>query len=514
MWRESAKVPENFQKLTVNPDQLNHLCLLSNLIPLTSHRHTPSYGFEHPSDASHSLLSRLPRNPARSLGRMAGKDEASSSAAGSSGEKPASGSFKHIGNKMKRTELYRKYKADKRKAKLSRRSAQAKEERGEDGAAKKAARLAANKTRTIENTRDFNPTIINAPNTHEGPGPSNLDKGKGKESDEGSDAEGEEQEVVEEQEAAEEVDDDEDPSAPPAILITASMPSSTTSPHLESLNARSHPSERTREFIDELLSVFPGAEYRPRAKAQGAGLGKICSWARSRRYGAILVIGESRKSPFSLTVISLPHGPTAFFRLTSISTGAEIYGKARPTPHTPELILNNFTTVLGHRVGRVLQSLFPKIPQLEGRQAVTCHNQRDYIFFRRHRYMFKSSEKTALQEIGPRFTLKLHSLKEGLPKGAGVWDGKYQGEWAEVEEVELQALEKGEEEGGEEVAEGEMQEEAARGVKARKKEEDKVATTSTEGKKGKKRERGEEETTGLDFQWKPKMSVSRRNFYL
>lgn len=436
---------------------------------------------------------------------MAGKEES-----GDAG-KAASGSFKHVGNKMKRTELYRKYKAEKRKAKFGRRSAQAKEERGEDGAAKKAARLAANKTRTIENTRDFNPTIINAPNTHEGPGPSNLttqagaeSKGDGQDSDSSrEEGEGVGAEEMEEQEAAEEADDDEDPSAPPAILITTSMPSSSTSPHLESLNARSHPSERTREFIDELLSVFPGAEYRPRAKAQGAGLGKICSWARDRRFGAMIVINESRKVPFALTVIQLPHGPTAFFRLTSISTGAEIYGKARPTPHTPELILNNFTTVLGHRVGKVLQSLFPKIPQLEGRQAVTCHNQRDYIFFRRHRYMFKSDSKTALQEIGPRFTLKLHSLKEGLPKGAGVWDGKYTGEYAELEPEEMEAMVKGGD-GEEAEAAGEIGE----GVSAA----DQASTASTA--KNKKRQRGDEETRGLDFQWKPKMSVSRRNFYL
>jgi ribosome production factor 1 len=31
------------------------------------------------------------------------------------------------------------------------------------------------------------------------------------------------------------------------------------------------------------------------------------------------------------------------------------------------------------------------------------------------RYAFRSSEKAALQEIGPRFTLKLRSLKKGLP---------------------------------------------------------------------------------------------------
>lgn len=33
----------------------------------------------------------------------------------------------------------------------------------------------------------------------------------------------------------------------------------------------------------------------------------------------------------------------------------------------------------------------------------------------RHRYAFRSTEKVALQEIGPRFTLKLRSLKKGLP---------------------------------------------------------------------------------------------------
>jgi ribosome production factor 1 len=31
------------------------------------------------------------------------------------------------------------------------------------------------------------------------------------------------------------------------------------------------------------------------------------------------------------------------------------------------------------------------------------------------RYAFRSVEKVALQEIGPRFTLKLRSLKKGLP---------------------------------------------------------------------------------------------------
>lgn len=50
-----------------------------------------------------------------------------------------------------------------------------------------------------------------------------------------------------------------------------------------------------------------------------------------------------------------------------------------------ELILNNFTTLLGNSVGRLFGSLFPPQPQFRGRQVVTLHNQRDFLFFRRHR---------------------------------------------------------------------------------------------------------------------------------
>jgi ribosome production factor 1 len=79
----------------------------------------------------------------------------------------------------------------------------------------------------------------------------------------------------------------------------------------------------------------------------------------------------------------------------------------------------------------MFQTLFPRLPEFEGRQVVTLHNQRDFLFFRRHRYVlrvisddkkstvsryaFRSTEKTALQEIGPRFTLRLRWLKKNIP---------------------------------------------------------------------------------------------------
>lgn len=86
---------------------------------------------------------------------------------------------------------------------------------------------------------------------------------------------------------------------------------------------------------------------------------------------------------------------------------------------------------------------------------VTLHNQRDYIFFRMHRYVFKDVEvagergrgdrttgatqvgvggekagkdigvRVGLQELGPRFTLKLRRVERGVCEGM-EWEWKGQ----------------------------------------------------------------------------------------
>lgn len=132
--------------------------------------------------------------------------------------------------------------------------------------------------------------------------------------------------------------------------------------------------------------------------------------------------------------IHLPAGPTAYFKLTSFRPSHAIHNHGRCTSHEPELILNNFNTRLGRTVGRMFASLFPQIPAFKGRQVVTFHNQRDFIFIRRHRYIFSNKETTVkdddnedgngkkktkqvanvtLQELGPRFTLKLQWVQKG-----------------------------------------------------------------------------------------------------
>eukprot|EP01126_Amoeba_proteus_P006226 TRINITY_DN1216_c0_g1_i7.p1 TRINITY_DN1216_c0_g1~~TRINITY_DN1216_c0_g1_i7.p1 ORF type:complete len:120 (+),score=24.64 TRINITY_DN1216_c0_g1_i7:655-1014(+) len=91
----------------------------------------------------------------------------------------------------------------------------------------------------------------------------------------------------------------------------------------------------------------------------------------------------------------------------------DVWNKATPTDHQPELILNNFNTRLGHTIARMFASLLPQDPEFVGRRVITFHNQRDFIFFRQHRYIFDDVKNARLQEIGPRFTLKLKYLQHG-----------------------------------------------------------------------------------------------------
>ncbi|KAF8825856.1 hypothetical protein HHX47_DHR6000746 [Lentinula edodes] len=260
-----------------------------------------------------------------------------------------------IKNKIKREEIANKNKKAKNQDKLQRRLARAKLEANDPTAKKK--RLSTNVPRTLENMREFDPSFLTADPS------SSSQTQDGPSSSSGEPSYDENAEDLASDPFAAYFNSEEDPNIPPKVLIT-------TSPKA---------SKPTYEFCDEIVGIFPGAEFIRRKKGKGFEVGRIAGWAAGRGYKHMVV------------------------------------GHARATPHNPELVLNNFVTRLGHTVGRMFQTLFPPLPEFQGRQVVTLHNQRDFLFFRRHRYAFKSPEKVALQEIGPRFTLKLRSLRKGIP---------------------------------------------------------------------------------------------------
>lgn len=220
--------------------------------------------------------------------------------------------------------------------------------------------------------------------------------------------------------------------APPApkILVTTS------------LNSTLH------HYANQLTDVFPNSVYIRRTAHRFAyqfSIREIASFASNRNYTALVILNEDQKRPSGITIVHLPHGPTFHFTISNWIDGKQIAGHGSPTGHWPELILNNFRTPLGLLTAHLFQSLFPAQPDFEGRQVVTLHNQRDYIFVRRHRYIFREKReteksvvgadgkemqgaegiKTGLQELGPSFTLKLRRVDKGIQRASGQeWEWK------------------------------------------------------------------------------------------
>ncbi|KAK8138871.1 hypothetical protein PG984_002251 [Apiospora sp. TS-2023a] len=195
-----------------------------------------------------------------------------------------------------------------------------------------------------------------------------------------------------------------------------------------------------------LTSFFPNSDYVPRSAHKYAhkySVREIAKYASNRDYTAILILGEDQKKPKSLDIVHLPSGPTFSFSVSNWMDVKRLPGHGNPQDFHPELLLNGFVTPLGVLTARILMSLFPKNPEFQGRQVVTCHNQRDYIFVRQHRYNFRdkrTTEKSAvdadgkvmkgvedvkavIQEVGPaRWTCKLRRVVKGIGR-AGSGDG-------------------------------------------------------------------------------------------
>ncbi|XP_063227266.1 probable ribosome production factor 1 [Bacillus rossius redtenbacheri] len=171
-----------------------------------------------------------------------------------------------------------------------------------------------------------------------------------------------------------------------------------------------NPHTKVRRFGRELCRIIPNSVCLKRNRASVKKMVQSCT---ERGYTDVVIINEDRKIPNGLLLIHLPDGPTANFRLSNVKLMAELKRDKEVTAHRPEVILNNFQTQLGTTVSRMLAALFHYDPQFRGRRAATFHNQRDYVFFRHHRYEFTETGKVRLRELGPRFTLKLRSLQKG-----------------------------------------------------------------------------------------------------
>lgn len=320
-----------------------------------------------------------------------------------------SDNLKSIKNKLTRQRIFTQLKQQKSKQKHTKRHERSKEERADPSLKEK--RLAENIPSTLENKRIYDETIGLTASTDEfSPF---LSSGKD-----------------------------------PKILLTTSK----------------YSKKPAYIFADILLDFLPNTTFIKRKPEYS--IKDIAKFATEKHFSCLVIINEDKKKVTGLTFIHLgvdgeagetgetgetgekageesssgtdssndssanlastvssssPSGPTFYFSITNVTDTKEIENHGRATTHIPELILNNFSSRLGNTVGRLFQSIFPPRPELQGRQTITLHNQRDFIFFRRHRYVFRNEERVGLQELGPQFTLKLRRIQKGV-RGEVVWE--------------------------------------------------------------------------------------------
>ena len=170
------------------------------------------------------------------------------------------------------------------------------------------------------------------------------------------------------------------------------------------------PSSRLKQFAKEVKLLVPNSMRINRGNNRVDELMDSC---RQAEFTDVLIVQETRGEPDGLVVCHLPMGPTAFFTLSNAVLRHDLEGGAAPMSEAyPHLILNNFQTDLGKRVGNILKCLFP-IPKPDARRVVTFSNDNDYISFRHHMYSKTSHDEVALHEVGPRFEMKLYQIRLG-----------------------------------------------------------------------------------------------------
>jgi ribosome production factor 1 len=128
-------------------------------------------------------------------------------------------------------------------------------------------RLVENVPRTLDNTREFDPSIITNDPTQAGPSHPSQEEVSA--------------DIASDPFASYFTTDD--PTCPPRILITTS----------------SKASKATYDFCDEIVGVFPGAEFIRRKKGKGFEIGWIAAWAANRGYKHLCVVNEDHKKPSS-----------------------------------------------------------------------------------------------------------------------------------------------------------------------------------------------------------------------
>ncbi|XP_022663602.1 U3 small nucleolar ribonucleoprotein protein IMP4-like [Varroa jacobsoni] len=180
------------------------------------------------------------------------------------------------------------------------------------------------------------------------------------------------------------------------------------------------PSASLKQFAKELKLIFPNAQKMNRGTYD---LKELVTACRANEVTDFIIVQETRGRPDGLVICHLPYGPTAYFTIYNAIMRHEIPDIGTISEAYPHLLFNNFTTKLGKRVESILKYLFP-VPKQDSKRVITFANVDDYILFRHHTYSSINGQ-VELQEVGPRFELKLYDIKLGSIDEAAALDSEW-----------------------------------------------------------------------------------------
>lgn len=170
------------------------------------------------------------------------------------------------------------------------------------------------------------------------------------------------------------------------------------------------PSSRLKQFCKEVKLLIPNSIRINRGNNRVDELMESC---KQSEFTDVVIVQETRGEPDGLVVCHLPMGPTAFFTLNNAVMRHDLDPPAAPMSEAyPHVILHNFNTELGQRVGNILKCLFP-VPRPDTKRVVTFANDNDFISFRHHMYSKPSHDTVSLHEVGPRFEMRLYQIRLG-----------------------------------------------------------------------------------------------------
>jgi len=171
------------------------------------------------------------------------------------------------------------------------------------------------------------------------------------------------------------------------------------------------PSQRLLQFVKEIRLIIPNSKRMNRGNIVINDLVQLC---HDHNFTDLIILHAHKGEPDGMIISHFPFGPTVYFGLTNVILRHDIQEKVDPMSEAyPHIILNNFTTTLGKRLGEILKHLFP-MPKVDSKRALTFSNQNDYIVFRHHNFEKEDEKNVKLMEVGPRFDLKPFQIKLGI----------------------------------------------------------------------------------------------------